>query len=268
MEWLLAAAAGILQGLTEFLPVSSSGHLVLFHELFGFSFSDDVLFDIAMHLATAAALIVFFRREILRLGRGFLRTFGRRRPGGGPDGRLAWLILAGSVPITLAGVLFDDLIETAFRSVAVVAVMLAGVAVLFFIAEKLGQRARRMEEANLGDAATVGLAQALALVPGVSRSGITIVAGLFRGFKRDEAARFSFLLSIPAVLGAGVKQAFAADWSRADLAGLGIGFAAAFFSGLLVLGFFLNFLGRRPLYVFAWYRIALAALLLAVLLAR
>ncbi len=269
MDWLLAAAAGLLQGLTEFLPVSSSGHLVLFHELFGFSFSDDVLFDIAMHLATAAALVVFFRREILRLARGFLRTLNRRGPGADPDGRLAWLMIAGTVPMILAGVLLEDLIETAFRSVAVVAAMLAGVAVLFFVAEKLGKRTRRMEDANLADAAAVGLAQTLALVPGVSRSGITIVAGLVRGFKRDEAARFSFLLSIPAVLGAGVMKAYrVADWGGADLLVLGIGFAAAFFSGLLVLRFFLNFLGRRPLNVFAWYRIALAAALLVVLLAR
>lgn len=273
MDWLLAAAAGILQGLTEFLPVSSSGHLVLFHEVFGFSFSDDVLFDVALHLATAAALIVFFRREILRLVRGFLRTLIPRRrgarPGADPDGRLAWLIVLGTVPAVLAGVLFDDLIETVFRSVAVVAAMLAAVALLFFVAEKLGKRIRRMEEAGVRDALAVGLAQALALVPGVSRSGITIVAGLARGFKRDEAARFSFLLSIPAVLGAGVKKAFAvADWSQADGLVLAIGFAAAFVSGLLVLRFFLRFLGRRPLHVFAWYRLALAAVLLVVLLTR
>jgi undecaprenyl-diphosphatase len=269
MDWLLAAAAGILQGLTEFLPVSSSGHLVLFHELFGFSFSDDVLFDVAMHLATAAALLVFFRRDILRLVRGFLRTLNRRGPGADPDGRLAWLIALGTVPAVLAGAFFDDLIETRFRSVAVVAAALAVVALLFFVAEKLGKRKRRMEDVRLADAAAVGLAQALALVPGVSRSGITIVAGLARGLKRDEAARFSFLLSIPAVLGAGAKKVFEVpDWSQADGFVLGVGFAAAFVTGLVVLRFFLGFLGRRPLHVFAWYRIALASVLLVLLLAR
>lgn len=268
MDWILAAAAGLLQGLTEFLPVSSSGHLVLFHELLGFSFSDDVLFDVVMHLATALALIVFFRREIPSFVRGFLRTLTPRRRGAGPDGRLAWLIVLGTVPAVLAGAFFDDLIETVFRSAAVVAATLGGVALLFFVAEKLGKRTRRMEEAGVGDAVAVGAAQALALVPGVSRSGITIVAGLVRGFKRDEAARFSFLLSIPAVLGAGLKKGWGADWSRADLLVLTIGFAAAFVSGLLVLRFFLRFLGRRPLHVFAWYRLALAAALLVVLLAR
>lgn len=260
MEYLFSLLAGVVQGLTEFLPVSSSGHLVILHDVLGFEAFDNLLFDVVMHLATLAVLLVAFRRELLRLLSGFWASLVRPAWKDDFEQRLPWLILAGSVPAAVAGYLFDDLIEGNLRTLPVVAIALVLVGILFFLAERVSSQKRGIAAATWKDALAVGLAQAVSLIPGVSRSGLTIVAGLGRGMKRDEAARFSFLLSIPAVLGAGLKKILeVGDWSQADLLALGLGFAAAFVSGFIAIRSFLRFLGRHPLHVFAWYRFALAA---------
>ncbi len=269
MENLLALLAGVVQGLTEFLPVSSSGHLVILHDVLGFEAFDNVLFDVIMHLATLAVLLVAFRREIVRLFSGFWASLARPAWKDDFEQRLPWLIIAGSVPVAAAGYLLDGLIERTLRTLPVVACTLVLVALLFVVAERFASQRRGIVSVTLKDALAVGLAQAVSLVPGVSRSGLTIVAGLGRGLKRDEAARFSFLLSVPAVLGAGLKKVLeVGDWSQADVLALALGFAAAFVSGLVAIRSFLHFLGRHPLHVFAWYRILLAGAVVAVLLLR
>jgi len=269
MDPAFALLAGVIQGLTEFLPVSSSGHLVILHRVLGFKASDNVLFDVMMHLATLAVLLVAFRREIVRLLSGFWASLTRPAWKDEFEQRLPWLILAGSVPVAAVGYFFDDVIEGRLRTLPVVAAALVVVGLLFIVAEGRATQKRGMEAVTWKDALAVGLAQAVSLIPGVSRSGLTIVAGLGRGMKRDEAARFSFLLSIPAVFGAGLKKVLeVGDWSQADLAALGLGFAAAFVSGWVAISSFLRFLGRHPLHVFAWYRFFLAAAVVVWLIVR
>jgi len=269
MDSLLALLAGVVQGLTEFLPVSSSGHLVILHDVLGLEAFDNVLFDVVMHLATLAVLLVAFRRELGRLLSGFWASLVRPAWKNEFGQRLPWLILGGTVPVAVAGFLFDDVIERTLRTLPVVAGALVLVGLLFIIAERFAAQRRGFASATWKDALAIGMAQAVSLVPGVSRSGLTIVAGLGRGMKRDEAARFSFLLSIPAVLGAGLKKVLeVGDWSQADLLALGLGFAAAFVSGLIAINSFLRFLGRHPLHVFAWYRFVLAAAVIVWLVVR
>jgi undecaprenyl-diphosphatase len=269
MQLLNALIAGLIQGLTEFLPVSSSGHLVLFHEVFGFEFGDNVFFDVAMHAATLAALVLFFRREVVVLVRGFFRLFKRPDLKCDLEARLALLVMAGSVPVVLVGALVYPLLGSGVRSVPVVITTLSVVALVFFVAERFGRRERMMPMMTAGDALLIGAAQSVALVPGVSRSGITICAGMARRLKRDEAARFSFLISIPAVAAAVVKSSLEVEsWAAVDWPVLGLGFLAALLSGLFAIRFLLRFVGRHPLHVFAWYRLALAAAALAWLALR
>lgn len=269
MDILLALLAGVVQGLTEFLPVSSSGHLVILHDVLGFDAFDNVLFDVVMHLATLGVLLVAFRREVARLFTGFWASLVRPAWKDDFEQRLPWLILAGSVPVAVTGFLFDKVIERTLRTLPVVAGALVLVGCLFIVAERFAAQRRGMACATWKDALAVGVAQAISLVPGVSRSGLTIVAGLGRGMKRDEAARFSFLLSVPAVLGAGLKKVLeAGDWSQADLLPLGLGFAAAFVSGYVAIRSFLRFLGRHPLHVFAWYRFLLAGAVIVWMIVR
>ena len=197
MEFVAALLLGIVQGLTEFLPVSSSGHLLLgqyFLELdqeeFGLSF------DVALHLGTLVAVVAFFGKGLLRMTAAFLRSL-RRRDLSDPDGRLACLILASTVPAALVGYLLEDVFAGAVRSPWVVVFTLVLVGVLFIVGEAVGRGTRQASDLTFSGAASVGLVQAVALVPGVSRSGATITAGLFLGLRREEAARFSFLMSIP-----------------------------------------------------------------------
>ncbi len=268
MDILYSALAGLIQGLTEFLPVSSSGHLVLLHDILKFDFSDNVLYDVAMHVATLVALLLFFRKDVVRLIAAFVRSLRRRDFGKDPLERLAWLLILATVPAVLVGYFLESAVGDALRRPVVVAVALAAVAVFFFVAERFAAKKRDLAGMTAADASTIGLAQALAFIPGVSRSGITLVAGLGRGFRREEAARFSFLLSIPTIFGAAVKKGLdVADWSAADLSVLAVGFFVAFLSGILAIRFFMRFVRRHPLDVFAWYRLALSAILVVWLLA-
>jgi undecaprenyl-diphosphatase len=263
VDYLFSVLAGIVQGLTEFLPVSSSGHLVLFHDILKFEFFDNVLYDVILHLATLVALVVFFRREVVRIVRGFFASLRHWDLKKQPDQRLAWFLVLALLPAVAVGLAFGSVIETTLRSPYIVAGALWAVAGLFFVAERAPAQAKDIGGMTAADAGTVGLAQVLAFVPGVSRSGITLVAGLARKVKRAEAARFTFLLSIPTILGADLKEAVTADWAQADWAVLGLGFAAALVSGFLTIGFFLSFARRHTLRPFAWYRIGLLVWLVA-----
>ncbi|MDO8560242.1 MAG: undecaprenyl-diphosphatase UppP [bacterium] len=265
MNILFAALAGLVQGLTEFLPVSSSGHLVLLHALTGFSADDDVAFDVMLHMATAIVVVGFFRQELLGIVRAWARHLLRRGPWS-PDARFGWLLLLGSVPAALAGALGEDWLTSTFRGVGSVAVALAVVAVLMLAAERYLRPTRALASVGAPDALAIGFAQALALIPGVSRSGITIIAGLRQGLQREAATRFSFLLSVPIMLGAGAKKLSAAGALPLDaLLPLAVGFIAALVSGWWAIGFLLRFVKRAPLNIFAYYRLALAGALLLLL---
>jgi undecaprenyl-diphosphatase len=270
LELLEAILLGIVQGLTEFLPVSSSGHLLLGQYFLGVDQHRFGLpFDVALHLGTLVAVIAFFWRDLLRMARAFVRSLS---PGGrhlaDPEQRLAYLILASSAPAALTGFLFAGFFETAVRSPWVVVFNLVLVGILFIVAEAVGSRSRRADKLSLSEAVGIGLAQAAALVPGVSRSGATITLGLFLGLRREEAARFSFLMSVPIIASAGSLQLAEAVSEGMDLSEAVI-FAAGFVSsavvGYLAIKFFLRFVAHHSLRAFAYYRFALAAVV-AVLL--
>ena len=271
LELLEAILLGIVQGLTEFLPVSSSGHLLLGQHFLGLDQDRFGLpFDVALHLGTLVAVVAFFWRDLIRIARAFARSLAPRgRNLADPDQRLAYLILASTIPAAVIGFLLEDFFETAVRSPWVVVFNLVLVGVLFIVAEAVGRRSRRAEKLGFWEAVGIGLAQAAALVPGVSRSGATITCGLFLGLRREEAARFSFLMSVPVT-------AAAAGLSLAEAAGEGMdGHEALMFLagsvssgavGYLAIRFLLRFLANHTLSVFAYYRFALAAVVAVVLL--
>jgi undecaprenyl-diphosphatase len=275
-ELLKAAILGAVQGLTEFLPVSSTGHLILLEDALDVDQDTfGLTFDAAIHLGTLLSILFLLRAEILRLATGWLRSLRPTRPGEtNDDARLAWLILLGTAPAAVLGVLLENTIEDALRKPAVVASMLIAFAAVLALAERLGAKKRPMTQLGVPGALFIGFAQAVALVPGVSRSGITISAGLFTGLERRQAALFAFLLSAPVVAGAGLKQAYdVLDEARAgvldasDLGFFAVGFVLAALSGAAAIAFLLRFLQRNPLYVFVWYRVALGLAILGVLVA-
>src|ERR671916_201738 len=269
LEFIEAIFLGIVQGLTEFLPVSSSGHLLLGQYFLGLDQARFGLsFDVAMHLGTLVAVVVFFWRDLVRMAFAFLRSLRTRSLPADSDGRLAYLVLASTVPAALIGYFLEDFFETAVRSPWVVVFNLVLVGVLFIVGEAVGRRTRTASKLTFREAVGIGLAQAAALVPGVSRSGATITLGLFLGLKREEAARFSFLMSVPIIAGAGALQ-------MAEVVSEGMGaydavlFATGFFTSTLVgyftIRFLLDYLTRHSLRAFAYYRFAVAAVV-AVLL--
>jgi undecaprenyl-diphosphatase len=258
--------AGIIQGLTEFLPVSSSGHLIFFHAFFGFNFADNLAFDVVMHLGTMAAVLAFFLPELLKYFFAGLQSFRRFDLKGNKDQRLAWGILIASIPAALLGYFLEDQIEFYFRNVFLVAVMMIVFGLLLLLADKFASQKKNIGEITLADSFIIGLSQALALFPGVSRSAITIIAGLSRKLKRPDAARFSFLASAPVVIGAGLKKTldlFSENiLSGSDLTVLAAGFFAAAITGYLGIKYFLLFLNNHSLKVFAYYRIILGAVVI------
>jgi undecaprenyl-diphosphatase len=202
---LRAIVLGVVQGLTEFLPISSSGHLILARELFGWEFTDDLTFDVSLHIGTTVAVLSFFWLDWLTMFRSALLWVGgqrERHTDGAYDAHVLMLLVLGSVPIAIAGFLLQDWVEEEVRSPVTVGVMLVAFGVLLFAADRYAHGRRSVHGSSPFDALFVGIAQTISLVPGVSRSGITISAGLARGFSRQDAARFSFLLSTPAIGGA------------------------------------------------------------------
>jgi undecaprenyl-diphosphatase len=280
-ELLKAAILGAVQGLTEFLPVSSTGHLILLEDALGVDQDTfGLTFDAAIHLGTLLSILFLLRHEILRLASGWLRSLRPARPGGpgrqgeGDDARLAWLILLGTAPAAVLGLLLESAVEDALRKPAVVALMAIAFAGVLGLAERSGSKTRLMTHLGVPGALFIGFAQAVALVPGVSRSGITISAGLFAGLERRQAAVFAFLLSAPVVAGAGLKKVYdVLDEARAgvldagDLGFFVVGFVLAAISGAVAIAFLLRFLQRNPLYVFVWYRVALGLTIFGVLVA-
>jgi undecaprenyl-diphosphatase len=269
LELIEAIFLGIVQGLTEFLPVSSSGHLLLGQYFLGLDQARFGLsFDVALHLGTLVAVVLFFWRDLVRMALAFLRSF-RRRDLSDPDQRLAYLVLASTVPAALVGYLLEDFFETAVRSPWVVVFNLVLVGVLFIVGEAVGRHTREASKLTFGEAVGIGLAQAAALVPGVSRSGATMTLGLFLGLRREEAARFSFLMSVPIIAGAGTLQlgeVVAQGMSAYDTLLFGVGFVSSVVVGYLTIRFFLRFVVDHSLRAFAYYRFGLAAVVAALLI--
>jgi undecaprenyl-diphosphatase len=255
-----AALLGIVQGVTEFLPVSSSAHLILARAFFGFDGDKFGLsFDVACHVGTLIAAIIYFRAEIMRMVAALPRL---AEPSRDPDAHLIWLLVVGTVPAVIVGLLFNTAIEEHMRTVQVAAITLTLGAIGFFIADAAGSNRRDQASLTLAEAWWLGCAQAVALIPGVSRSGITITVALLMGLRRPDAARFIFLLAIPAILAAALHEA--PKVLRAGIGGetgvlFAIGIAASAIVGYVAIASFVRYLARRSLAVFAWYRLALAA---------
>jgi len=260
---ILALILGLVQAITEFLPISSSAHLILARQVLDFHVVDGLTFDVALHIGTLIATVVYFWRDLRALAAGFLRSMARRGKPGDPMGRLAWYVLAACIPAAIVGYQFEHAIEIYFRHPGVIVVTLIVGALVFFWVEKRFVRDGEMHTLTLGKALTIGLAQTLALIPGVSRSGSTIVAGMMCGLRRDQAARFSFLLATPITFGAALKKSMdlltsGEPISADERTALIVGIVASGIGGWLVIRFLLAFLRRHSLASFAWYRIALA----------
>jgi len=271
---LQALVMGIVQGLTEFLPVSSSGHLVIVPFLFGWNdaFLTSLAFSVMLHMGTLVALLVYFRDDWARLIPAGFAAVRDRSFRSDPDRRLAGLLVAATVPGALAGLLFNDVIENQFRQVGLVALMLVVGGVILFAADRVGRRSRAIADITFPVAVGVGAAQAIALIPGISRSGISISAGRLAGLDREAAARFAFLMATPITAGAGIfelrKLLTGEAGVQIELVPLLVGMVAALLSGLAAIHFMLRYLRTRSLDVFVLYRFVLAAIVLVVWLAR
>ena len=273
MTILQAVVLGVVQGLTEFLPVSSTAHLILVPQLLGWQLQADALFafNVLLQLGTLAAVLIYFRSDLFEIAASMLQGISKRAPWQTPSARLGWLLIAGTIPAVVLGIALKPYFAALHQQPAVVAGVLAGTAVLIFGAERWGRRERPLASLSALDAVLIGAFQASALVPGVSRSAATMCGALLRGLRRPDAARFSFLLSVPVLAGAGVLAA--ADLAAtpnvsALLLPLLLGTFTSMLVGLASIYWLLSYLQRRSLLVFGWYRIAAGLLALAVLLLR
>jgi undecaprenyl-diphosphatase len=271
MDELRAIVIGLVQGLTEFLPISSSGHLIVVRELFHWHFlEDDLTFDVALHLGTTAAVLAYFWREWLQMLRALLP---RRKaaqtpanPGSIYDSRFLMLMVVGSLPAAIVGLPLEHWVENEVRSPEVVGVMLIVFGLVLLFAERLGSKVRQIASAGWGDTLLIGCAQAVSLVPGVSRSGVTITAALARGFRREDAARFSFLLATPVIVGAGLfkmAEAIHDGIPSSDIPVLLAGTVAASVVGWASIGYLLRLVQSQSYAPFVVYRLLAGAFFLA-----
>ena len=258
MDAFTSVFFGLIQGLTEFLPVSSTGHLVLFHSFVG-EVAGGLAFDAVLHLATVLAVIIYFRQDIMTLVNAVLRKLSRL-PVNQKEITMAYALMIGTIPAIFVGLLLESYMETIFRNPLLVAGVLIAGSILFIFAEWHYENHQREEKITLGKGLIIGFFQCLALIPGMSRSGASIVGGMFMGLTRSEAARFSFLLAIPVIGGSGMKKLLelasgneAVDWSALLLAA-----TVAFLAGLFAIHFMLSFVRRHTLWPFIWYRFVLA----------
>ena len=263
MDGIQAVVLGVVQALTEFLPVSSSAHLLIIPKLLHWPYMGKA-FDVALHFGTLLALVVFFRKDILNLLKAFCLSLARGKVQDN-DARLAWLLLLTTIPAAVAGKLFDDAIESFNFNLGWIGAILIVFAGLLWLADS-GAARYPMSRLSWGWALVIGLAQALALIPGVSRSGITLTAGRFLQLERGAAARYSFLASIPIVAGAALLEGvkLSRDYTLQPFALLPfvLGILASALAGAVVIGWFFKFLQRYDLKIFVWYRIALGVFLI------
>ena len=268
MSILQALILGLVQGLTEYIPVSSSAHLVLVPWLLGWTFTPKTafVFDVLVQWGTLVGVLIYFWRDIWAIVRGVITGLIQRKPFGTFEARLGWFVVLATIPAVVVGLALKDFFEQIFSDPRTVAALLFLTAAILIAAERLGQRQRRLESITASDAMSIGVWQALSILPGVSRSGSTIAGGMLRGLDRPAAARFSFLMSIPALLGAGVLalKDLVDTPNLADTLGLPIvvGFVAAAISGYLCIRWLLGFLQKHSLTAFAAYCAAFRALCL------
>jgi len=263
-----AVVYGLVQGLTEFLPVSSTGHLRLFQAWLNPNVNQAgfTAFTAVIQLGTTIAVVLYFWRELVHIAVAWLRGLVDKSVRDSLEYRMGWYLILATIPVGVFGLIFSHQIETGARNLWVLAIALIVMAIILLIAERTGSRERDEEEINTKDAIAVGAAQALSLIPGVSRSGSTITAGLFRGLDRVAAARFSFLLSIPAVVASGLFEARKIGDSNAP--GIGVTVVAtliAFIVGLASIAWLLRYVARHSTYVFIGYRILLGAFVIVLL---
>jgi len=264
-----AALIGLLQGLTEFIPISSSAHLELAPWIAGWE-SDGLIgslaFDVFLHLGTLVALLVYFARDWIRYLAAWVASIRERRIGDDPDRRIAWLLIAATIPAALIGFALEGFIEDAFHGdndgarLAIAGFLIVGAAALW-LADRFGPQRRELRDVTISSALAIGLSQALALLPGISRSGATISAGRALGLTREAAARFSFLLATPITLGAGLygsRRLLTEAHTGMEWMAIGVGFTMAALSGMAAIGFLLAWLRSRSLTIFSLYRIGFA----------
>ncbi|MDN4639564.1 undecaprenyl-diphosphate phosphatase [Agreia sp. PsM10] len=277
MDFLNAVILGLVQGLTEFLPISSSAHLLIVGRLLGTGDDPGAAFTAITQLGTETAVVIYFWRDISRIVSTWFRSIIGRVPRSDPDAKLGWFIILGSVPIVVLGLIFQDAIESTLRSLWIVAGTLIVFGILLGVADYVGAKKRRLDQLTVPHATVFGFAQALALIPGVSRSGGTITAGLFMGYERAAAARYSFLLAIPAVFGSGLYQVYKSVKETCTVATATctpevfgpletlVATVIAFVVGLVVIAFFMSYISRRSFLPFVVYRIALGVILIVLL---
>jgi undecaprenyl-diphosphatase len=268
MTLLEAIVLGLVQGLTEFIPISSTAHLRLVPALLGWK-DPGAAASAVIQLGTLIAVLVYFANDCWRMTIGFGRGLLARKPFADPDSRLAWYVGLGTVPIVVVGLAFKDFIRSGARGLWIISIALVALALLLWLAEAMSKKRmlRPMGEMTLRDAMLMGLGQTIALIPGCSRSGSTIMTGLFIGLNREAAARFSFLLSIPAILGSGIFE-LVDEWHH--LAALGwtpilVSIAVSAISGWASIWFLLRFLRTHTTHVFIWYRIAVGVVMIVLL---
>lgn len=268
MSIIEAIVLGLVQGLTEFIPISSTGHLKIVPELLGWG-DPGAAVSAVIQFGTIVAVLIYFYSDIIRLMKGFFRGLAARSPFGDRDSAEAWYVIIATIPIVVVGLLLEDLIEGVFRSTWVVTFQLVFIALLMQVAERYAKSRgfRSREDFNAKDAAIIGLGQCISLIPGSSRSGSTIMTALFRRVPHDYAARFSFVMSIPAITAAGVYQLYTA---KDELVRLGttpiiVGIVVAFVSGWASIFFLLRYLRTHTTHVFIYYRYVLGAVMVALL---
>jgi undecaprenyl-diphosphatase len=272
-EIIEAIVIGVVQGLTEFLPISSSAHLILIPRVLGWNeaFINSAEFVVMLHMGTLAALLLYFWRDVLDLIAAGWAALRERSLAGDPTRKLALVLLLSIIPAALVGFLLEDWIESFFRdAILIIPLVLVVGALILWLAERFGTRERDLDHVDYGDAALIGIAQALALFPGISRSGITLSAGLFRGLTRESAARFAFLMGIPIIAGAGLwkmRSIVTGGSGDVHVDALLAGVIAAALSGWLAIGFLLRYLRTHSTGIFIAYRLIAAAVFLVLLVA-
>lgn len=277
MDFINAIILGLVQGLTEFLPISSSAHVSIIGQFLGTGEDPGARFTAITQIGTELAVVLFFWRDIVRIIGQWCRSLVGKVDRKDPDARMGWLIILGSLPIIVLGLLFQDAIETTLRNLWITATMLIVFGILLGIADYVGAKKRRLKDLTVRDGTIFGFAQALALIPGVSRSGGTITAGLFMGYERRAAARYAFLLAIPAVLGSGLYQVYKSI-SEPCLAGATnctpeifgpaetvVATVVAFVVGLFVIRFFMGYISKHSFLPFVIYRILAGGALMVLL---
>ncbi|MFV0632698.1 undecaprenyl-diphosphate phosphatase [Demequina sp.] len=280
MSWWEAIVLGLVQGLTEFLPISSSAHIRVIGPLLPSGGDPGAAFTAIIQIGTEAAVLLYFRKDIARIIRAWFAALGGRNGSdrasrlgkGSPDARMGWWVILGSIPIVVGGLVFQDYIEHHLRNLYLTAAVLAIFALVLGFADRYGRKNRELTELTAKDAWLLGFAQAMALIPGVSRSGGTISMGLILGLTREAAARYSFLLAIPAVLGSGVFELMTNSDELTAAGGPGfvntaIAALVAFGVGYVVIVWFLKLISKHSYWLFVWYRIGLAILIVALLAA-